>query len=92
MFSCEFCQIFKNTFFIEHLWIIWFWKLDYFRTFFHQGYVWVNTVENRKKFPLGISFPLRTSVVIMWADICIMLLFVIEIYDWKFHFLCSEMQ
>ena len=20
MFSCEFCEVFKNTFFIEHLW------------------------------------------------------------------------
>ena len=21
MFSCEFCEIFKNTFFLEHLWM-----------------------------------------------------------------------
>ena len=26
MFSCEYCEVFKNSFFIEHLW----WPLLYF--------------------------------------------------------------
>ena len=36
VFSCEFCKIYKNTFFIEHIrWLLLFYTHEEFRLFFH---------------------------------------------------------
>ena len=50
MFSCEFCETFKNTFFIEHLWATASWEID--------DYYY------RKKFVNNGSFILRWKQVV----------------------------
>ena len=54
MFSCEICELFKNRFFIEHLW----WLL------LASGHIYINNQKKKKEFKSQFDLKIRRRVTV----------------------------